>query len=114
MKEELLNTKEEKFGNEIPLLDFIYIIPTRRNHDGGYKQMEIIGKNTDGYIKKLSTYSDVIDLDGIIGKVDNWLLSIDMPEYGVLRFFSHRGKFRVIHYGISTFSFEIVEDKEVK
>lgn len=113
MKEELLNVELEKFGNNIPLLDYIYVIPTRRTHDSGYKCMEIIGENSNGYKKKLATFSDVIDLDNVFNKRE-WVLSMDIPECGVLRFFSHIGKFKVNHYGISTFSFEIIDrdDKE--
>ena len=75
--------------------------------------MEIIGVNKKmGYEKKLAT-SDVIDLDKIITKKYNWFISIDMPEYNVIRVFSHIGRFKVINYGISTFSFELVDgDKE--
>lgn len=106
-KKELLGLESEKFGNEIPLLDEIYVIPTRRKHDSGYMCMEIIGVNRNDYKKKLST-SDVIDLDDIF--VENrWSLSMDIPECGVIRLFSHRGQFKINTYGISTFSFEIVE-----
>lgn len=113
MKQELLNCEKAHLFNEIPLLDFIYVIPTRKKHESGYMCMEIIGENKDGYKKKLATYSDVIDLDNVFGKKE-WLLSMDIPEYGILRFFTHYGKFRINHYGISTFAFDIVErsDKE--
>ena len=39
MKQELLNTECEEFGNDIPLLDFIYIIPTRKKHDSNYNNL---------------------------------------------------------------------------
>ena len=107
-KKDLLCLEREKFGNEIPLLDEIYVIPTRRKHDSGYMCMEIIGTNRNDYKKKLATFSDVIDLDNIF--VDTrWSLSMDIPECGVIRLFSHRGQFKINAYGISTFSFEIVE-----
>lgn len=109
MKQELLNIECEKFGKDIPLLDFIYIIPTRKKHDSNYNIMEIIGENKEGYKKKLATYTDVIDLEKYIGSRDYWLISMDIPEYNVIRLFSHHGKFKIITYGISTFSFEVIE-----
>ena len=113
MKKELLEIEEEIFGKEIPLLDYIYIIQTRRKHDSGYMCMEIIGENKEGYKKKLATYSDVIDLENVISNKE-FVLSIDIPEYGVMRLFSHIGRFKIIYYGISSFDFEIIERDEQK
>ena len=113
LKDELLNVECEQFGKEIPLLDYIYIIPTRRKHDSGYMCMEIIGANENGYKKKLATYSDVIDLSEIIStKPHLYSLSMDIPEYGVIRLFTRVGKFKVGYFGISSFTFDIVEVKE--
>lgn len=108
MKKELLELESEIFGNEIPLLDNIYVIQTRTTHESGYKCMVIIGENNKGYKKKLSSRCDVIDLDKSCK--DDWVLAIDIPEYNVMRIFSHRDeyKFKVNTYGISTFSFDIV------
>lgn len=112
MKEKLLKVENAKLFEEIPILDWIYIIPTRRKHESGYMCMEIIGVNKRmGYEKKLATFSDVIDLDKIITKKDNCFISIDMPEYNVIRVFSHIGRFKVTNYGISTFSFELVDEE---
>lgn len=108
MKKELLELDYEKFNEEIPLLDFIYIIPTRRKHDSGYNIMEIIGENKEGYKKKLVSFSDIIDINNLIGNSE-WLISIDIPEYNVIRLFSHKAQFRVTTFGISTFEFELVE-----
>lgn len=112
MKKELLELEQANIFEDVPLLDFIYVITTRSKHDSDYMCMEIIGENKEGYKKKLATYSDVIDLDKIFVKKD-WVLSIDCPEYNVIRLFSHIGKFKVIHHGISSFVIELVgEDKE--
>lgn len=108
MKNELLELEIEKFGLNIPLLDYIYVIQTKRKHDSGYKCMEIIGVNNKGYKKRLASNCDVIDLDNIFTSKE-WCLSIDIPAYNVMRIFSHKGRFKVNWYGISTFSFEIVE-----
>lgn len=110
MKKELLEIEHEKFLADIPLLDCIYVIPTRRKHESGYKCMEVIGWNRDGYIKKLATYSDVFQIGEIFSnRHDYFHISMDIPECGVLRFFSHSFKFEVIHYGISTFQIALVK-----
>lgn len=109
MKQELLNIEREEFGNDIPLLDFIYIIPSRKKHDSDYNMMTIIGENKEGYKKILATSSDVIDIEKYIGNIDSWMISIDIPEYNIIRLFSHRGRFKITTYGLSTFSFEIIE-----
>lgn len=114
MRNELLNIECEKFGEKIPLLDFIYIIPTRKKHDSHYNIMEIIGENNKGYRKKLATFCDVVDLEKYIGIYDHWLISMDVPEYNVIRLFSHHGMFKIIDYGISTFSFEVIDRKILK
>lgn len=113
MKKELLEVENEKMFVEIPLLDYIYVIPTRRKHNSGYMCMEIIGANQDGYKKKLAIYSDVFDICEIFtNRHQYFTLSMDIPEYGVMRFFSQQNQFKVEHYGISSFSISIVERKK--
>lgn len=109
MKKELLELEQANIFEDVPLLDFIYVIPTRSKHDSGYMCMEIIGENKKGYKKKLASYSDVIDLDKIFCRND-CLLSMDCPEYNVIRLFSHVGKFKVIHHGLSSFVIELKGD----
>ena len=110
MKNELLKVEGEKFGKDIPLLDNIYVILTRRKHESGYMCMEIIGTNDDGYKKKLATYCDVFDINRIFSsRQQYYTLSMDIPEYGVMRFFSMQYKFKVKYYGISTFSIDVIE-----
>lgn len=109
-RRELLNLPYEEFGKEIPLLDELYVIPTRKKHDSGYMCMEIIGMNKEGYAKKLATYSDVIHFPSIMNRVNKGHLKIDIPsDTKCFRFFSW-GKIKVITYGISDFEFDIVED----
>ena len=113
MKKELLEVEHEKIFIDVPLLDIIYVIPTRRKHDSGYMCMEVIGENHDGYKKKLATYSDVFDICEIFtNRHQYFTLSMDIPEYGVMRFFSQQNQFKVEHYGISTFGISIVERKK--
>lgn len=110
MKKELLEVEHEEIFVDIPLLDEIYIIPTRRKHDSGYRCMEVIGVNKDGYKKKLATYSDVFDIAQVFSTRHNFFhLSMDIPECGVIRFFNCNFQFKVIHYGISTFSVDLIQ-----
>ena len=110
LKKELLSVECEKMCQDIPLLDYIYIIPTRRKHDSGYMCMEIIGENKEGYKKKLATYCDVFDLGQIFTSRHQYFhYTIDVPEYGVLRLFSHQNRFRVEIYGLSSFVFDLIE-----
>jgi hypothetical protein len=110
MKKELLEVEHERCFVDVPLLDEIFIIPTRRKHDSGYRCMEIIGTNKEGYKKKLATYSDVFDVSQIFASRHNYYhLSMDIPECGVLRFFSGNFQFKVIYYGISTFQIDLVQ-----
>lgn len=110
MKKELLELENATIIEDIPLLDIIYVIPTRRKHDSGYMCMEIIGENREGYKKKLATYSDVFDVGEIFtNRHQYFTLSMDIPEYGILRFFSQFNRFKVKHHGISTFSIDLIE-----
>lgn len=109
-KKELLDLEMEKWGNEIPLLDDIYLIPTRRKHDSGYYCMEVVGATQDGkYKKKLATYSDVFDIGDCFQQSKE--VSIDIPEYGVIRFFSTSAscKLKVIYWGMSDFQMVAVK-----
>lgn len=110
MKKELLGTEYEEPFVDIPLLDEIYVIPTTRKHDSGYRCMEIIGANRNGYKKKLAVYSDVFEIGEIFSNRHDYThISMDIPQCGVLRFFSHNFKFKVIYYGISTFLVDLVK-----
>ena len=111
MKKELLELKQETIFNNIPLLDYIFIITTRSKHDSGYMCMEIIGENDEGYKTKLASFSDVIEITNLF-KINKFYssISIDCPEYNVIRIFSIMNcKFKVIHYGISNFVIEVIE-----
>lgn len=108
-KKQLLATEEEQYGNYIPLLDIIYVIPTRTKHDSGYMCMEVIGE-TKGYKKKLATFSDVFELNSIIGGHNCLSLSMDLEETGIIRFFSHEYKFKVERYGCSEFEISLVKE----
>ena len=106
-KKDLLNLDTEY--NDIPLLDNIYIIPTRKKHDSGYCIFTIVGENDKlGYKKIIDTYCDVIDIDRIIN--DTRCVCMDMKEYPIIRLFTGytRFKFRV-KFNLSNFVFEVVD-----
>lgn len=96
------------------MFDYIYIIPIRRKHDSGYYIFEIYGEIYDK-TKKLSnyyclgTYSDVIDFEKIACIYDR-AVSMDMPEYNVLRLFTRCNyKFLIPFFYCSSFVIEVRE-----
>lgn len=104
-KEELLNL--DVYYGDIPLLDFIYIIPTRKKHDSGYCIFNIVGENKEGFKKIIDTYCDVIDIDRIIN--DHRCVCMDMKEYPIIRLFTGYNQFKFkIKFNLSSFVFEVV------
>ena len=113
VKKELETLELAPIGENVPLLDCIYIVPTRRKHDSGYLMFTIVGENFNKKWKKiLGTCSDVIEVERVIQKSYSHAFSIDMEEYPILRIFSHN-QFEVRWFGISTFSFDVVEREEL-
>ena len=106
-KKELLNLDAEY--TNIPLLDYIYIIPTRKKHDSGYCIFTIVGENVNlGYKKIIDNCCDVIDIDRIIN--DSRCVCMDMLEYPIIRLFTgySQCKFKV-KFNLSSFVFEVVD-----
>lgn len=109
-KEELINLETEHF--EIPLLDYIYIVPTRRKHDSGYYIFNIVGENKEGFKKIIDTYCDVIDIDRIIN--DRRCVCMDMEEYPIIRLFTGYTQFKFkVKFNLSSFVFEVVDTNGV-
>ena len=114
LKELLKEAKELNYSDNIPLFDWIYFVPQRRKHDSGYNIMEIYGvifnsKTLEEKIYKLSSISDVIDFEKIIITEKRRILSIDIPEYNIIRMFPRNNKkFKVEFLNISSFNIEIV------
>ena len=60
-KELLEKCKKVKIFDEVPDLDDIYILPTNRKHDSGYKILYIIGQDREkNEYFLLDTYCDVV------------------------------------------------------
>ena len=105
-KKELLNLEYE--NGDIPLLDYIYIIPTRKKHDSGYNIFTIVGENDKLQYKKIiDDYCDVIDIDHIIN--DKRCVCMDMEEYPIIRLFTGYSQFKFrVKFNLSSFVFEVV------
>jgi len=105
----------ENWQEEI-ICDSLVILPTRKNHDSGYKCLDFVACSKDKMFR-LSGCSDVMHVDGIGGYGDNWLQrygkcptavhpigwSIDCLKSGLLRIFAHSYQ---IKCGRSLSSFE--------
>ena len=111
-KEILDKCEKVKFDDELPLLDMLYILPTQRKHDSGYKIMYIVGincKKEKYYL--LDTYCDVVDLGYFYNNVKD--LHIDIKENGIIRLWSNRQLFKS-EFRVSCCTFDMVEKLEAK
>ncbi len=113
LKKELLKLPIAKIDETIPLLDFIYIIPTKELHDSGYRIMKIIGETKDNsFRKQIATFSDVLHIGNFINQ-NSELINMDIePINGIIRFFTFHGyKIKVDTHGVSDFSFHSIKEK---
>lgn len=118
-KKELLALPYADFREEIPLLDDLYIIPTMRLHDSGYRIIEVIGgkrdKDFEGYeyLKRIGLGTDVIDYGSFMK--DNPRIKMDVPsDCNCIRIFADYGYKIKVGFRLSSFTFEQVEDKKGK
>lgn len=106
------NAEYLQFSNDnIIDFDYLYIIPTRRKHDSGYKIMEIYGE-VNNKLYCLSKCSDVVDFEKANFNYGDfsWFASFDMPEYNVIRIFARDNrKFRCIYKHLSSFQILILK-----
>lgn len=90
-KELLKKCKHVKIDEKMPFLDDIYILPTNKKHDSGYKIMYIVGqnrKNNEYYL--LDTMSDVVNFGGLDKYIRN--LNVDILDNGIIHFWSNYQK----------------------
>lgn len=114
-RKELLNFPEAPFMEEIPLLHELYIIPTMKKHDSGYRKIIIVGIRYDKngkkqWAKRITSISDVISWNTIRkSNCSNW--RIDVPsDCNCLRLFTTSNNPQInIVYKLSDFEFEIIE-----
>lgn len=116
-KSELKNLENITYGEEIPLLDELYVVVSNRKHDSGYKMYKIYGiahgdKKEITYAKCLSEISDVINIIptflNVCASYNMPLLLIDSIETNMFRIFVRKSKIKV-KYTLSDFVFEIVK-----
>ena len=116
-KDELNKLEKITFTEEIPLLDELYIVVSKKKHDSGYKMYKIYGVAYDNnneitYAKCLSEWADVIHIIPTClnecGDYHSPVLSMDSMETNLFRIFVRNAKIKV-KYNLSTFEFEIVK-----
>lgn len=97
--------------DNVPELQGIYILPTTKKHDSGYKIMYIVGYFDDNYYL-LDTICDVVDFENIM-KWDHIPIRdihIDMHDIGIIHIWSNYQKFKIENrYSSCTFA---MVDKE--
>ena len=80
--------------DEPPILGGIYIIPTRRKHESGFKIMYVVGHTPRIYGEEekyylLDTICDVVDFDSYIGGVLIHDLHLDITPGGIIHVWSN-------------------------
>ena len=109
-KELLVKCDGVNITQELPLFDDIYILPTEKKHDSGFKIMYVVGKvreNEQYYL--LDTYCDVINLGFLIKTIKE--VNIDIEHHGIIHLWSNYQLFKS-GYRVSSCTFEFV-DREV-
>lgn len=90
--------------DDIPLLEDIYILPTTRKHDSGFKMMYVVGSAGEKYYL-LDTFCDVLNIGDYCQIFDR--INMDIPHNGIIHFWSNRQYFKSI-YRVSSCTFEMV------
>ena len=106
-KEFLEKCIEVKISDETPLFDDVYILPTNRKHDSGYKIMNVVGldrKENKYYL--LDTYCDVVNFGEFESSVKD--LNVDILENGIIHYWSNYKKFRSC-FRVSSCTFEMIK-----
>ena len=115
-RDELEKLESIRFGDEVPLLTEIYVVVDEKNHESGYRILNIYGCNQDNtFAKKISGCSDVIHFNFEVKNIDYLKLlpfSVDSLECNVIRYFVHnpRLKFKV-GLPLSDFYITVVEER---
>lgn len=104
-KELLSKCEKVDIFDEIPLLDGLYVIPTNKKHDSGYKIMYIIGVVGKKYYL-LDTYCDVIRIESRDVKIND--INIDVIDNGIIHYWSNFQKIQSI-YRLDSCVFYVVD-----
>ena len=107
---ELLNKciKVGSMEDKVPLLDDLYIIPTRKKHDSGYKIMYVVGgvRKPEHYFL-LDVGSDVVNFGYFKTTMEN--INLDIKDNGIIHFWSNKEKFKS-GFRVSSCTFELVKE----
>ena len=100
-----------KISDKLPLFDDIYILPTTRKHDSGYKIMYIIGlsREKDEYYL-LDTYCDVVDFGDLLKSLKE--LHIDILDNGIIHCWSNYQLIKS-NFRLSNCTFDFVDRKNL-
>lgn len=119
------------FNEKVPLLDALYVVSSDKNHESGWKFIEVYGiaygkNNKILFAKKLTDCADVIHVSVDLKTFDpeylektkffdgTFLYKVDFMETGVAHYFPGfaRTKFRVSGCWFSDFRVEVVYAKD--
>lgn len=101
--------KHTKLNDKLPLFDDIYILPTTKKHDSGYKIMYIVGlSREEAQYYLLDTYCDVVNLGDLVKQIQE--INIDIYENGIIHLWSNREKFKS-NFRVSSCTFDLVNMK---
>lgn len=106
-KELLEKCKHTRLSDELPLFDDIYVLPTTRKHDSGYKIMYIVGyvRKTDKYYL-LDTYCDVVNFGDLTKRLKE--LNVDILDNGIIHFWSNYQKIQS-NFRVSSCTFDFID-----
>ena len=106
-KDFLSKCKRVGITDDVPLLDDIYILPTNRKHDSGYKIMYICGlsrKKDEYYL--LDTFCDVVKFGELFETLKE--LNIDILQNGIIHCWNNHQQMKSI-YRVSSCTFSFVD-----
>lgn len=108
---EMISNAEKIKDDENNIFDELYVIQNIEKHDSGYHFIEVYGKrNNEDKMYILTKCSDVIHFEKC--NEHSWFCSMDIPYFGIMRFFPRRNyKFLIPYTNISNFTVEFVGDK---
>jgi len=107
-KEFLSKCKGIKINEKVPLLEGIYILPTTRKHDSGYKIMNIVGYTDDEYYL-LDDMCDVVDLGDLLYREKQIKdIHIDIHDNGIIHLWSNYQRFRS-EFRVSSCTFDLID-----
>lgn len=105
-KELIEKCKEVSHFEDTPLFDDIYVLPTTRKHDSGYKILYVIGQTRkDDTYYLLDTYCDVVDFGEFNSMIKD--LHIDVLNNGIIHYWSNYQQFKSI-FRVSNCTFEMI------